>query len=357
MELLCVGLSHKTAPIEVRESVYFQGEELRTALESLRRLPNFTEVSLLSTCNRTEIYAVTDLPSGSAEVSSDILADFLLRRAGGKFSTIVSRSFTNFESSKMVRHLLAVASGIESMVLGEGQILGQVREAGEIARLSKTSGPILNSLFNQAVSAGKRARSETGITRRPVSIAHVAVDVARQIFEGLAHRSVLLIGAGKMSQVAVRYLHQHGVEKIWVANRTKERAEAVARELGADPLAWEELTNGLIAADLVVTSTASENFILDRPILRRVQLERGERPLVIMDIAVPRDVDPAVRELGNVFLYNLDDLQKVVDQNLREREEELPQVMEIIEEEEAAFFKWLAGRSIFREVDAVPLTV
>lgn len=351
MELLSIGLSHKTAAIDVRERVYYPPREIPSVLQFLIEKLEFQEVALLSTCNRTEIYAVAPENFGAESVLINVLAE----RAGSPHEDAIRRSVTVFESSRMVHHLLRVASGIESMVLGEGQILGQVRQAGEIARASRASGPILNTLFNMAVASGKRARSETSIARRPVSIAHVAVDLAKRVFESLIKRRVLLVGAGKMSAVAVQYLKRQGVEEILVVNRTREHAEDIARDLGAVAVEWGDLLGGLVQCDLVISSTSASGYILDRSILEKAMALRNQKSLVLVDIAIPRDVDPSVTELDNVHLYNLDSLQRVVDDNLRQRGRELPRVLEIIEEEEANFFKWLSARSVFvREREEAP---
>jgi len=343
MELISVGITYKTAPIEVRERLYYQGKELEELLQFLTGSLKFREAAVLSTCNRTEIYTVSE-DYVDAEA---ILKSVLVRRAGSEFMDTILRSITVFESTKMVRHLLRVAVGIESMVLGEGQILGQVREAGDMARSMGTSGPVLNTLFNQAVAAGKRSRSETAISRRPVSIAHVAVDLARRIFDGLEGKHVLMIGAGKMSTVAVQYLVKRGASNILVANRTREKADALAQTLSAHPIDWKDLEITLRDVDLVITSTSAPGGIISKQLIEQVMWERGGRPLVLVDIAIPRDVEPSVGALDNVHLYNLDHLQGVVDANLRERGSELPKVLRIVEEEEANFFKWFAARSAY----------
>ncbi len=346
MIILVVGLNHKTAPVEVRERLAFPAETLGPALAALRAY--VAEGVILSTCNRTEVYGlVGHVPTGAAN----------LRRFLADFHRVPQADFEPYlytlEHLDAVRHLFAVASGLDSMVLGEHQILGQVRRALEAARAAGTAGPILDALFRHAVHTGKRARTETDIGKSPTSVGSVAVALARQVLGDLSGRTVLVVGAGKMGEATCRALREAGADRVLVVNRTFRRAAALAAQLGGRAQAWARLPGALEAADIVVTSTGSVRPVVRPRLVRAVLSRRPGRPLVFIDIAVPRDVDPAVRGLPGVAVYDIDDLEGLCAAGRREREQEVALVEAIVAEEVASFTEWWRGRQILPTILAL----
>ncbi len=346
MIILAVGLNHKTAPVEVRERLAFPAEALSPGLAALKAY--VAEGVILSTCNRTEVYGlVGHVATGAASI----------RRFLADFHRVPQADFEPYlytlEHLEAVRHLFAVASGLDSMVLGEHQVLGQVRQALEAARAAGTVGPILDALFRHAVHTGKRARTETDIGKSPTSLGSVAVALARQVLGSLSGRTVLVVGAGKMGEAAFRALREAGADRLLVVNRTFGRAAALAAELGGRALAWGRLAAGLEAADIVVTSAGAMRPVIRPRLVRAVLGRRPGRPLVFIDIAVPRNVDPAVRGLPGAVVYDIDDLESLCAANRRGREQEVGRVEAIVAEEVASFTEWWRGRQILPTILAL----
>ncbi len=338
--IVMMGLNHVTAPISVREQVACTREELARALPQLISNDSpLTESLILSTCNRTEIYAVTDdLPRGENR-----LHDFFAARAEFSASPLSALLYTRHDR-EAARHILAVACGLDSMILGEFEILGQVREAYAIAAQQKTVGPTLSRLCLAAIHAGKRARVETGIGRGAASIAYAAVQLARQKLGNLKERRVLIVGTGEIGQRVARNLRGDGVSMLFVASRTADHADELARDLGARSIRFDALNDALSDADLIVSATGAPHIILDAAAIVRAMSTRPQRALCVIDLAVPRDVDPAAAQIPNVQLFDLDQLQSTARENMAGREEEIKHVEAIIDEEVGNFWHWYSAR-------------
>lgn len=351
MKIIQVGLDHKTAPVEIREQLALSEADLAIALKGLSSENDFSrgsvlEGAVLSTCNRLEVYAAVQ----EADPDCHRIQDYLARVSG--VSQEVINPYLQFRlDGEAVTHLCEVACGLDSMVLGESQIQGQIAQAHELAMTHGAAGPVTNSLFRTAVHAGKRARSETAINETATSISHVAVELTSQIFHDLSEKRVLLIGAGEMAELAAKNLVDNGVGGILVVNRSPGRAATLAQRFGGDALDWHRLTQALWQADIVISSTSAPQTILTREAVATAMYMRRNRPLFIIDIAVPRDVEPSVEDVPNVFLYNIDDLQQVVEANLEQRRREIPRVEAILQAEVAGFMAW------FRALDVVPTIV
>ncbi|EIC21706.1 glutamyl-tRNA reductase [Thiorhodovibrio frisius] len=343
MSLLILGLNHKTAPVDIRERLTFGPDVIVGALRSLTDHPVTSEGIILSTCNRTEVYCVLDPQASEAQIRD------WLGRFHGVDPQLIAPHLYAYRDHDAVSHLLKVASGLDSMVLGEPQILGQVKQSFQTACDSGTAGRLLGRLFQHCFSVAKQVRTDTAIGSSPVSMAFAAVSLARQIFSDLSSQTALLIGAGETIELAARHLHQHGIGRIVVANRTVERAHLVASQFDGYAIALTELVNHLPEADIVVSSTASPLPVLGKGAVERALKIRKHRPMFMVDIAVPRDIEPEVGNLNDVYLYTVDDLQGVVDEGMRSRHQAAAQAMEIIELHTAEFMAWL------RSLDAVTL--
>jgi glutamyl-tRNA reductase len=338
--LVLVGLNHKTAPVEVRERVSFSPEQVPSLLGELRRVPGLQECALLSTCNRTEFYAVAQ--QDAARTFSD-LSNFLERHSQAN-GLPLERHLYRSEGSLAINHLFAVSSGLDSLVLGEGQILGQVRRAYLQAQEARFTGPVLERLFPWALRVGKKARSETGISRGASSVSAAAVDLAVNIFGDMAGRRVLLLGAGKMSTKALKLLSKTGVKEVQVVNRTFEKAAELAQQCGGVAVPFEALDKSLAEVDILISSTGAPHYLVTRERMSEIMRKRRGRPLFLVDIAMPRDFDPACGEVDNVYLYNIDDLQAVVDKNLARRHSETQAVLTLIESATKDFCRYLDSR-------------
>jgi glutamyl-tRNA reductase len=332
MALTVVGVNHRGAPLDVREKLSYRSTEIDAALDALRSAADAGEGVLLSTCNRTEIYLVE-----STRDATPLAWAALSERLGADAS---SYGYVRRDRDA-VTHLFRVASGLDSMVLGEAQIHGQVREAWELSRAH--AGPILNRLFQTSLSVAGRVRSETAVARGAASVSSASVQLARQIFGSLSGKRAMVLGAGEMAELALECLTDQGVRAAIVANRTYERAAALALRYGAVAMHYDESWEMLADVDLLVCSTSSPHPIVSAEHVRPALEARGDRPLCVLDIALPRDVDPAVGQLANVFLYNLDDLQAVVSANLERRRAELPTAEQLIARETERYWEWLAG--------------
>lgn len=343
MHLIVVGLNHRSAPIEVRERLTFAEHALPEALRALLARPGILEGAILSTCNRTEVYAAVRHAAGEG-----VLVRFLTDHHHLPEAEFAGHLYV-YRDLEAVHHLFRVASGLDSLVLGEPQILRQVRDAFACATAAQSIGPLFHGLFRAAITTGKRARTETGIGKGGFSIGHAAVDLARSIFGSLHGTTVLLLGAGKMSELAARHLVASGVHFVMVANRTYEKAVSLAERLGGQAIRYDDFPDRLGTADIVISSTASPTPVVHRETLLPGLRRRRGRPLFLIDIAVPRDIAPDVGTLDNVFLYDMDDLEEVVADMARERAGEAARVEAIIAEEAANFLAWR------RTLDAAPV--
>ncbi|MCC4291140.1 glutamyl-tRNA reductase [Vreelandella aquamarina] len=324
MTLLALGINHRTATVAVREQVAFTPTQLESALAELRSLPHISEAAVLSTCNRTELYCVTDT------AGEQTVLDWL-----GRFHNLrveeLSRCAYHYHDNDAARHLMRVAVGLDSMVLGEPQILGQLKDAYQQARQAKGLGGELERLFQHTFAVAKQVRTETGIGKNPVSVAYAAVSMASRIFDDFSRANALLIGAGETIELVARHLHEAGVRQLTVANRTRERAEQVSSSLGGTAITLPEIPDALEHADIVISSTASPLPILGKGMVERALKKRRHRPVFMVDIAVPRDIEPEVGELADVFLYTVDDLEEVIEENRRHRQVAADQAESLIE--------------------------
>lgn len=339
MHIVCIGVDHTSAPIALRERLACTQRQIPQILEAARQFVQ--ECVLLSTCNRLELYAVCAEPGEAADRLQRLLGE-----ARGVALPELSAHTSIFVDRQAVLHLLGVTCGLYSLVPGEPQIQGQVADALEIAQGGRFAGPVASSLFRAALVAGKRARSETGISRNAASISHVAVQLARRLFPRLQEAHVLLVGSGKMSELAAQNLCAHGVQQLTIINRTPLNALSLASRVGAVQRTFAELPAALGEADVVISSTTAPRAILTYEMVQEVTRQRQGRSLLLIDIALPRDVEPAVAGLPGVHLFNLDDLQDSVDEGIRLRLQEVEQVNAIIADEAAAFDRWLSSLSV-----------
>lgn len=344
MHLIAVGLNHRTAPVEVREKVSFGAEQLAPILASLRGTPALVEGLVLSTCNRTEVYGAGPDYHPAVDAATRLIAE-----AGGLTPAGLKPYLYTHRDDAAVRHLFRVACGLDSMILGESQVLGQVRSAYQQAQAERTVGKLLHGLLAQALQVGKRAQTETRIGQHAVSVSYAAVELARRVFDGFAGRTVLMIGAGKMSELTARHLRDAGADRVVVLNRTRARAEEMAAPFDGLAAGLDELPGWLERADLVISSTGAAGLVVTRELLAEAMGRRRGRPIFIVDIAVPRDVEPGARELDGVFLYDIDDLENAVQANLRERQREARKVEAIVSEEIERYRTWRAA------LDVVPV--
>lgn len=344
MHILAIGLNHKTAPVEVREVLALGARELPSALSFLKNYPGVSESVILSTCNRTEVYLV----SAVFHAGLSAVVDLLTRDQQVSPEDLRSHLYI-LRDLEAVRHLLRVTCGLDSMILGETQILGQVREAYQAAQENQSTGKVLNTVFNQAIATGKRGHSETEISKNAVSVSYAAVELAKKVFQSLEGRRVLIIGAGKMSELTAKHLLASGVSQIVVANRTPERAESMARMFNGIGVPISEVDHWLPQIDVVISSTGAPHLVLTREMIQEAIRHRRHRPIFLFDIAVPRDIDPEAGRLEGVFLYDIDDLESAVQANLRERQREARKVERIIDEEVGRFESW------HKALDVVPV--
>jgi glutamyl-tRNA reductase len=346
--LLALGVSHKTAPVALRERLALPEGRAARFLSELLAAPDVYEAVAISTCNRTELYLVA---GDAVEAESATLAA-LSRQAEMPPTDLFGRLYS-LRGGDAVRHLFEVAAGLDSMIVGEAEVQGQVKRAYELALVEGATGPLTNRLFRDALGAGKRVRTETAIGRSRVSVSSIAVELAQGALGDLATRRVLVIGAGENGELTAKALHERGVHTVFVANRRYDRAIGLAQRFGGQAIRFDDLPAELVDADIVVSATASPHQIVGRDELALVMEERGGRRLVAIDIAVPRDIDPAVRELPGVDLYDMDDLQREAARNLSGREAEAARARTIIEEEAGRFDAWLAGLDVVPTVTAL----
>jgi len=339
MEIVLVGLNHRTAPVEVRERVSFTVEQARRASEELRSKGILEETLVLSTCNRSEVYGVP--PETSRECApglSNFLSEFHSVRLD-----ILGNSLYHHYDREAVRHLFRVAAGLDSMMLGEAEILGQVREAYRVAHEQGATGPVLNRLFQGALEVGKRVRAETELGTRPMSVASAGVKLAERIFGKLSERSALVLGAGTISEQVIAQFRDRGIARLFVMNRSRDRADGLAKQYGGEVVGWGEWEKTLLIPDVIVSSVSAEEPVLQRRMVEQAMGKRGNRALFLMDLGLPRNVDAGVAKLYNVYVYNMDDLTEIVEQNRQARENEIPKADSIVDEHVAKFLSWQAS--------------
>ncbi|MGG0736535.1 glutamyl-tRNA reductase [Niallia taxi] len=336
MHIVVVGLNYKTAPVEIRERLTFDSSALGEAMSQLQKKKSILENIIISTCNRTEIYAVVDqLHTGRYYIKEFLSEWFEMDQA--EFSPYIFI----YEQDGAMNHLFQVACGLNSMVVGETQILGQVRASFLEAQAIESSGTVFNQLFKQAVTLAKKAHTETDIGANAVSVSYAAVELAKKIFGTLDNKNVLILGAGKMGELAIQNLYSNGAKNVTVINRTFEKAQSLADRFEGQAKSLSELQCALIDADILISSTGASSFVITKSMMNTVEKIRKGKPLFMVDIAVPRDLDPALAELDSVFLYDIDDLEGIVEANLQERQREAAKIMLMIEQEIVEFNEWL----------------
>lgn len=337
MTLLAVGINYNTAPVSIRERLAFPAEVLDNTLKNLRNVRNISEAAILSTCNRTEFYCETDSDDQTP------LIDWIATT-----KTLKSGEFTPYlyayKDSQSIRHMFRVACGLDSMILGEPQILGQMKTAYQAAYQAGTLGKNLSKLFQHTFSAAKKVRTDTAIGSSPVSVAFAAVQLAQQIFDKLSEQTALLIGAGETIELTARHLYQHGIGRIIIANRTYDKAHALAMQFDGYAIALSEIPTHLAEADIVVSSTASQLPILGKGRVESAIKKRKHKPMFMVDLAVPRDIEAEVEQLRDVYLYTVDDLQNTINQNMDSRRRAAEQAEEIIDTQVEHFLAWLRSQ-------------
>lgn len=345
MQIICLGLNHQTAPVRLREQLSLGEDAIRSALARLscgHQSSVFTELVILSTCNRIELYAV------SSHRAFDELEGFL-SDVCGLTSTLFRSHLYRHENLSAAAHLFEVAAGLDSLVIGEPQILGQVTRALELARGQDTAGPLLNRLFQAAIHTGKRTHTETAISRNPVSVSSLAASLTERVVHNISEAQVVVLGAGEMAELAVEALRKRGARKILVVNRTLERAHLLAGRWEAEATTFEHLHTALSSADILIASTGAPHTIISGKLVDEIMKQRADRPLVLIDIAVPRDIDPEVVNIPHVRLYDIDQLSAQLEHSLQERMAEVPQVKNILAQELRFFDEYL------KSIDMLPL--
>lgn len=335
MHMIVVGLNYRTAPVEIREKFAFSEQELPAALQQLKDTKSILECVIVSTCNRTEIYAVVD----RLYMCGYYIRSYLERWFG------IPREYMKdylymYEDRPVIEHLFKVTSGLDSMVIGETQILGQVRDAFLKAQNEKATGTLFNMLFKQAVTLAKRAHSETAIGENPVSVSYAAVELGKRIFGNFKKKTVMIIGAGKMSELTLKHLAGQGADRVLVVNRTMSKAEELAGKMNGIAVPMDRMLDELRHVDVVISSTGSSEYVLVSQQIQRVMSTRKSRPLFMIDIAVPRDLDPNITKVSNVYLYDIDDLELIVETNMNERRKEATKIESMVAEEISAFEQW-----------------
>lgn len=352
--LFVIGLSWRTAPVAVREKLAFADDELPGALAEITALQHIGEAMLISTCNRVEIYGATErsAPVSALNVATAEVRSYLSRSRRVPAEDLAENLFEHTDTGA-VRHAFRVASALDSLVLGEAQILGQLKAAYGTATSAGTTGPMLGKCMERAFGAAKRVRSETGISRGAANVSSVAVELAQHVFVDLSGKTVLVVGAGKMSALAVRHLRAAGAGAILVTNRSPEKARALADEVDGMARPWEQLESLLAMSDVVITSTGAREPVLTKKLFKKVMRLRRYQPVVVIDIAVPRDAEPAIGKLDGVYLFDIDDLERVVASNLKERAREAEIAARIVDEEVAQFERWMSSQRVVPTIRAL----
>jgi glutamyl-tRNA reductase len=348
MHLAVFGVNHKTAPVELREKVSLDGDGCGALSRRLLDGAGVLEVVPLSTCNRTEVYMVVPRPENGYAAVLAALAGY----SGVDGQDLEECSYFH-EGESAVRHLYKVAASLDSMVVGEAQIMGQIKAAYHLAHKQESTSVLLNRLFRHALEVGKRVRTETAIGENPVSVSSVAVEMARRVFDELEGKTVLLLGAGKMGELTATHLLSHGINSIFVGNRTYSRAEEMAAKWGGAAIPFDELTDYLPLADIVISSTGAPHYVLRKGEVERAMRQRHNRPIFFIDIAVPRDIDPGVNDVYNAFLYDIDDLREAAEANAGARQKEARKAEKIIAEEVESFSHWLGTLDVVPTITAL----
>ncbi len=345
MNIILVGLNHRTAQVSIREQFALTEEAAAEALYQLKKEPVIQEVLILSTCNRVELYAVVnDTEAGCLVLQNFFLSQTSLKEAvAGSLYTLVTR--------ECLKHLFRVSSSLDSMVIGEPQILGQIKDAFDLAMLHRATGVILNKVFKKAISVAKRVRTETKIAENAVSVSYAAVELAKKIFGKLHQKSVMLIGAGEMAELAIRHFLSCGVRSILIANRSYERALELASKYGGVPVKFDDFVVEMVRSDIVLCSAGAPHYLIGPTEVSKVISARQNQPIFLIDISVPRNIDPAINKLDNVFLYDIDDLKLSIEANIRMREAEALKAEAIVAEETEQLSHW------FKTLDAIPMIV
>ncbi|MCK8824441.1 glutamyl-tRNA reductase [Fuchsiella alkaliacetigena] len=341
MNIIIMGLNHKTAPVEVREQISFTSQEKETALESIIETNDVQEGLVLSTCNRTEIYVVASQLKKAKGFIKKLLSNFSTLSIEKLNSVLYT--YTNLDA---VTHLYKVVSGLDSMILGEEQILGQIKESFTEAKQKESIDTILHHLFTESFKVGKRARTETSINDNAASVSYAAVELANKIFGDLKEETVLVLGAGEMSELTLKNLVDHGVKEVIVANRTFSKAVALADRFEGEAIPWQQVESCLHKADIVIGSTGAPHYVIRQEMVAGILSYRKNKPLFFIDIAVPRDIEPEIHNLDNAYAYNIDDLESVVEANLQEREKAIKDVNQIIKAEVKSFDQWRNTRDV-----------
>jgi len=346
MPLFTIGISHHTAPIEIREKVAISQSEYSNRVRELCALPGIEEVVILGTCNRTEIYCLSTA-AGQSELIEWV------RQSSAIPASELDQHLYQHEGEDAARHLIRVASGLDSLVLGETQILGQLKDAWQQAHDAGGLGRVLNRLFQHSFNAAKSIRTNSGISDHTVSVAYTAVVLARQIFGDLTTKTVVLVGAGDMIQLCGRYLRDHGIANLLIVNRSLAKAEELAAEMGASALTLDQLDQALPRADILISSTASPEPVIRKSDIKAALRLRRHRPMFLVDIAVPRDIDPAVSRVKDVYLYTIDDLQQVVDENMEQRSAAALSAASEVDDAVTGFMRWLSGIRVSRTLKRI----
>ena len=349
MNIITVGLNHRTSPVELRERLAVTESRLPEAVARLKAWPGVAEALILSTCNRVELYAVVrDTAEGF-----ESLKEYLVKIAPSVAGEDLVPYLYYFDGHAAIQHLFRVTSSLDSMVVGEPQILGQVKEAFEVALAQKTTGVVLNKIVKKAISVGKRVRSETGIAANAVSVSYAAVELAKKIFQNLAGKTVLLIGAGEMAKLAARHLVQAGMQNVMITTRNYELAVDVAKRFNGLPIPFNDFPRELSNADIVICSTGAASYLVSAEDVQKALWERRNRPIFLIDISVPRNIDPRVGSVDNAYLYNIDDLQGHVEKNLEQRRQEAMKAEDLVKGEVTLITKWIKSLEVLPTILAL----
>lgn len=348
MHIVTVGLNYKTAPVEIRERFSISSEQLADAMQKLKQTKSILECVIVATCNRTEIYAVVD----RLQVCGHYIRTFMEEWFGVPIKDFAGHLYIREDQAAM-EHLMRVTSGLDSMVIGETQILGQIRDAFLLAQKEKTTGTLFNQLFKQAITMAKRAHAETSIGEHAVSVSYAAVELGKRIFGSFKDKHVMIVGAGKMSELTVKHLHANGAARITVVNRTLSRAQELAAKFKGDACTLDEMHERLKDTDIMISSTGASDFVLNRNQAESVMSKRRSSPLFLIDIAVPRDLDPTINGLSNVFLYDIDDLEGIVESNIELRRLESQKIERMIAVELEEYDAWYKTLSVVPVIRAL----
>jgi glutamyl-tRNA reductase len=333
MDLIAISINHRTAPVELREAVYLKEDEIRPFI-NLAKENQIKEGLILSTCNRTEIFGIPN----NSEISHEKFQNLLLNFKSNQ--NVDDQNFQKFVSREAIKHLFAVATGIDSLLIGDNQVFKQVKDSFQISEEANFSGYIMHRIFDAAIRTGKRAISETAISEGAVTISYAAVQLTEKIFSNLSKKSALVIGAGETGEIAAKHLSEKGISSLAVTNRTKEKAEKLAQKLSAKVIPFDEFKDSIYKFDIIISATSSPEILIRQDDVKAALKKRSNNPMILMDIAIPRDIDPATKKIDYVFYHDIDSLNIIVEQNLSKRKSEIPKVEKIIQEELDNFWEW-----------------